>query len=158
MIPRLVGLVPPGRRYVMIPWSLSRALQKCQVIEEPETNIVFWLDPGHLPSPRACNVDIKVQGDTVEAIIDGKVAAKCSLLWKSPFFAELVVATESEFRGRGLGKIAVSTMAGRLFEEGVTPIYITNVDNVASIGLAESLGFRRCPDSEFAGYMTRPGR
>jgi len=43
-------------------------------------------------------------------------------------------------------------MAARLLSEGVIPIYIVATENAASLRVAETTGFARCPEDEFAGY------
>ncbi|MEM7798851.1 MAG: GNAT family N-acetyltransferase [Chloroflexota bacterium] len=80
----------------------------------------------------------------IKKAINGKrtAVAAAGLNWESPNFAEVAVRTWSEYRRQGLGKSVVSAIVNHILATGRTPIYAVNVNNVASIALAEQLGFR----------------
>jgi len=120
-----------------------------------ERNCVFWLDPQKFSSANTASATVRVEGTAVVAVVEGEVASKCWLLWESPAFAELAVATETRFQRQGLGRAVLSAMISRLLEKKVTPLHIATVTNSASIRLAESFGFTRCAADEFAGYLVK---
>ena len=49
--------------------------------------------------------------------------------------------SEREFRGRGLSTACASALCGDIIARGHTPSWSTSTDNVASIRVAEKLGF-----------------
>ena len=151
LITPLLEQLPSGRAYIMGPWSLAAALSRA--VEKPERNRIHWLDPGggSVVEPRRGHV--QVEEDHARVVVDGAIASECSLLWRSPWYAELEVRTKPAFRGKGLARAAVSRMADRLLAEGVTPIYVAAVSNDASLKVARSLGFSACREDEFAGYL-----
>jgi RimJ/RimL family protein N-acetyltransferase len=80
-------------------------------------------------------------------IKDGKkVIAAAGTNWCSPYFAEVGVWTEEDYRGRGLARAVVSACTSELLKEGITPLYIVAEGNAASIRVCEALGYR------FSGY------
>ncbi|MDO9067211.1 MAG: GNAT family N-acetyltransferase [Deltaproteobacteria bacterium] len=54
----------------------------------------------------------------------------------------IAVATEANHRKKGYGKMVVSAAVNWCFEHDILPIYYVKSDNVASIALARSLGFK----------------
>jgi RimJ/RimL family protein N-acetyltransferase len=146
----LLKHLPAERTYVMAPWSLADALS--HAVEGPERNRVHWLDASRVSEIEPRDGHLRVLDEHVSVIVDENVAADCSLLWRSPWFAELEVATKPEFRGRGLARSAVSAMAARLVSQGITPVYVASVGNTASLRVAQALAFTACKEDEFAGY------
>jgi len=71
----------------------------------------------------------------------GKIRASAGLNWLYPGFAEVRVFVEPEARGRRWGESVVSGLCGQLLEQGITPIYLADEDNLVSQRLAEHLGF-----------------
>ena len=69
------------------------------------------------------------------------VAATASLNWQSPYFAEIAVTTQPEFRRQGFGRSVVAALSRHVLENGRTPLYVVSEENQASAHLAESLGF-----------------
>jgi GNAT superfamily N-acetyltransferase len=57
-------------------------------------------------------------------------------------FADVGILTHPDFRGRGLGKAAVSSVCSWLIAQGKLPMYRYEVNNLGSAGVARSLGFR----------------
>lgn len=72
---------------------------------------------------------------------EDELVAAASLNWQSPFFGEIAVNTKPEYRRRGWGRSVVSAMANYLLESGRIPLYAVAEENIASIQLAEALGF-----------------
>lgn len=54
----------------------------------------------------------------------------------------IAVATEANHRKKGYGKMVVSAAVNWCFDHDILPIYYVKSDNVASIALAKSLGFK----------------
>lgn len=54
----------------------------------------------------------------------------------------IAVYTDAKHRKRGYGKMVVSAAVKWCFEHDILPIYYVKSDNVASIALARSLGFK----------------
>jgi RimJ/RimL family protein N-acetyltransferase len=80
------------------------------------------------------------------AFVDGKLASVAASFFVGERYEDIGVVTERPFRGRGL----VPACAGRLAEEirarGRTPSWTTSPDNLASLRVAEKLGFERSRD------------
>ena len=68
--------------------------------------------------------------------------AAAGLNWESPHFSEIAVRTWSEYRRQGFGISVVSTLTQHILSSGRTPLYAVNINNQASIALAEQLGYR----------------
>ncbi len=85
---------------------------------------------------------------------DGSLAAEAGISWMSSRYAEVFVHVAERFRGRGLGKSVVSAVSTHVLEAGRTPLYLTALSNVASVRLAESLGYRNTGQEEWSGTCT----
>jgi predicted GNAT family acetyltransferase len=88
----------------------------------------------------------------------GKVMAAAGLNWRSPHFAEVYVYTEPEAKRRGWGQSVLSACTTALLQQGLIPIYMVEGDNIASIRLAESLGYRDTGARHFICFGTLPGQ
>jgi GNAT superfamily N-acetyltransferase len=78
-----------------------------------------------------------------------ELVADATLNWQSPQFAEIAVNTRPQFRRQGWGRSVVAAMCAHLLESGRIPLYVVSEDNIASIQLAESLGFEDTGVREF---------
>jgi FR47-like protein len=67
--------------------------------------------------------------------------AVAGLNWQSPGFAEIYVHVEAEGRHRGWGRSVAAAVTERVLASGRIPIYLVEVENLASVELAESLGY-----------------
>jgi predicted GNAT family acetyltransferase len=56
------------------------------------------------------------------------------------------VVTERTFRGRGLVPACAGGLAGEIRARGRTPSWTTSPENLASLRVAEKLGFERIRD------------
>jgi predicted GNAT family acetyltransferase len=54
---------------------------------------------------------------------------------------EVGVDTHPDFRRRGFGKAVVSAMTEALLKQGRIPVYRCSEDNIASLRLAQSVGY-----------------
>lgn len=70
--------------------------------------------------------------------IAGKAGASadCDLMW------QIGIDTLPEYRQRGIGKALVSVLTKYILDHGLVPYYSTNVSNIASQRIANSLGYR----------------
>lgn len=153
VVPALVEALPPGRLYLMAPWSYADPLARQGKVEGAERNHVFFIQPERFSPASGGATPLRQDNDRIIADIDGQVAATCRILWRSPTFAELAVSTEEAFRRRGLARAVMSTMISRLLDEKVTPLHIVTHTNHPSIRLARGLGFTQHPRDELAGYV-----
>lgn len=83
-------------------------------------------------------------------LLRGREVSSARAQWSSGGYAEIGVSTESEYRRLGYGKAATRALAGLLAGIGVTPLYIADRLNSASLALAASVGFEPTGDREFA--------
>lgn len=88
-----------------------------------------------------------------EITSQGTVQAMAGINWQSPRFAEVYVYTEPAARGRGWGKAVVSALVGDLLRNRLTPLYVVNEQNSASINLASSVGFVDTQAREYAAQV-----
>ena len=76
------------------------------------------------------------------AMCDGEIAGKagasadCDLMW------QIGIDTLPEYRQRGIGKALVSVLTEYILDHGLVPYYSTNVSNIASQRIANSVGYR----------------
>jgi RimJ/RimL family protein N-acetyltransferase len=71
----------------------------------------------------------------------GEILASAGLNWSSTYFAEIYVHTKAPHRRQGLGQSVVASIVQHTLDSGRKPLYAVNVDNQASVQLAESVGF-----------------
>ena len=71
----------------------------------------------------------------------GEIVASAGLNWQSPNFADIYVHTKNEYRRQGLGRSVVAAVVRSVLENGQLPIYTVQEDNLASIQLAQAIGF-----------------
>jgi len=79
----------------------------------------------------------------------GEVSAVAAVTWQSDRFAEIGVSTVQAQRGRGWGKAVVSACTAVVLAAGLTPLYVVAEDNLPSIHIAETLGYRFTGKREF---------
>ncbi len=75
------------------------------------------------------------------AIVGGEVVTIAQSYARTEKYADIGVATLSEYRGRGYATAAAFIVAQRLQDAGQTPVWSTGEDNIASQRIAEKLGF-----------------
>jgi GNAT superfamily N-acetyltransferase len=85
---------------------------------------------------------------------DGDNAAEAGTSWISSRYAEMYVKVIDAARNRGLGKSVVSAVSAQVLQAGRTPLYIVDPSNVASIRLAERLGYHNTNSFEISGALT----
>ena len=76
------------------------------------------------------------------AIADGRIVAAASMYpWDDSTLADLGVITLPDVRGQGFARATVRAMSAEALRRGYEPQYRCQLDNAASIALAESAGF-----------------
>ena len=90
-------------------------------------------------------IEIDNLDDIIDVVLDtnDEIASYSSAI---PFemamnYGDIGIMTRPEYRGRGLGSIAVAAMCARLRENGLEPLYRCDEDNVGSIKVSAGLGF-----------------
>lgn len=139
-----------GREYLFfVKEQMASVLRQCLVTWDEHFNLIYTVDEASF-RPDLCHPVEKVVGEDRFPrfeIKDGeKVIAAAGTNWCSPYFAEVGVWTEEDYRGRGLARAVVSACTSELLKEGIKPLYIVAEGNAASIRVCEALGYR------FSGY------
>lgn len=117
------------------------AILKLLVLErglfEPIINVLVSRSESYDGQPRF----VIRHGQTGGTQGQGDIITSAGLNWQSPNFAEVYVHTKSPFRRQGMGRSVVAAAVQYVLDSGRTPLYVADVDNGASIQLAESVGF-----------------
>jgi RimJ/RimL family protein N-acetyltransferase len=128
---------------------MASVLKACLITWDEHYNLIYTVDKASFRPDSRHPVEKVAQKDCFPRfeIRDGeKVIAAAGTNWCSPYFAEVGVWTQEDYRGRGLAKAVVSACTSELLEEGIRPLYIVAESNAASIRVCETLGYR------FSGY------
>lgn len=99
---------------------------------EPLINVFITQDTGANGLPRFIIRDRQHENVLVAA---------AGLNWQTPRFAEISVNTHPQYRRRGYGRSVVAAMANYLLAHGRVPLYVAAENNLASIQLAQQVGF-----------------
>ncbi len=152
----------PGRAYYfVVPLSFASALGRHLDIWQPITVHIYRLHvPRFVPIINVLVVQNAEANNAprFEIRAGDQVMAAAGINWRSPHFAEVYVRTEPEARRRGWGQSVLSACTAALLQEGLTPLYMVEKDNLASIRLAESLGYRDTGARQFICFGTLPGQ
>jgi hypothetical protein len=81
------------------------------------------------------------EGVVAGAVVEGDLVAIAFTHARSARHADMAVNTLREWRGRGFATAAASLVAQRLQEAGQRPVWSTGEDNLASLRVAQKLGF-----------------
>jgi len=153
------GLVANRPYYLVAPFSLAQAVNRTLTITDPEVLGLYRLDPAKFDPELNILVVSNPAPDgspRFEISSNGAVHAAAGVNWRSPYFAEVYVYTEPAARGRGWGKSVTSALVAALLKSRLTPLYVVNERNTASIKLAESVGFVDTGQREYAGQVLLP--
>jgi GNAT superfamily N-acetyltransferase len=139
-----------GRGYLLVAKEqMALVLKRCLITWDEHYNLIYTVDEASFRPDLRHPVKKVVGEDRFPRfeIKDGeKVIAAAGANWCSPYFAEVGVWTEEDYRGRGLAKTVVSACTSELLKEGIKPLYIVAESNIASIRVCAALGYR------FSGY------
>ena len=81
------------------------------------------------------------EGVVAAALISGVIVATAQTGALTERYADIGVATDAEWRGRGFATALASIVARRVQEAGRIPVWSCGEDNMASLRVAEKLGF-----------------
>ena len=82
------------------------------------------------------------QGAIAGAVVDGRIVSTAQTAAITDGYADIGVATDEQCRGRGFATAAASIVARRIQETGRTPVWSCGEDNLASLRVAQKLGFQ----------------
>ena len=85
--------------------------------------------------------DLIEQGTVAGAVVDGRIVATAQTAAITDRYADIGVATDEQWRGQGFATAAASIVARRIQETGKTPVWSCGEDNMASLRVAQKLGF-----------------
>lgn len=76
------------------------------------------------------------------AVIEGDIVSLAHTFAWSPLYVDIGVTTHEQFRGKGMATAAAAIVATEVQKRGRVPVWSTGADNVASMRVAQKLGFR----------------
>lgn len=76
-------------------------------------------------------------------VAEGRAVSICYSARRTAEVAEAGVDTAEKFRGRGYAALVTAAWANAIRAAGITPVYSTSDDNLASQAVARKLGLRR---------------
>ncbi|MCY4112810.1 MAG: GNAT family N-acetyltransferase [Chloroflexi bacterium] len=82
-----------------------------------------------------------LEGVVAGAVVDGQVVGTAHTSAVIDRYADIGVETQGAWRGRGFATAAASIVARRVQEQGRIPVWSCGEDNLASLRVAEKLGF-----------------
>jgi RimJ/RimL family protein N-acetyltransferase len=82
------------------------------------------------------------EGRNIGVVSNGKVLSSATIEPVECGGGNIAVYTDANHRKKGYGKMVVSAAVNWCFEHDILPIYYVKSDNIASIALARSLGFK----------------
>ncbi|MGE7603801.1 GNAT family N-acetyltransferase [Peribacillus sp. NPDC097675] len=69
------------------------------------------------------------------------LVSECTSIFRAEKVAEMDILTKSERKGKGLAKVTAQSFINHCMEENITPRWDCSVDNIASISMANTIGF-----------------
>jgi len=89
------------------------------------------------------------EGIVACAIVSGEIVAIAHTSARTKCYADIGAFTLKEWRGYGLATAAASIVAKRVQETGQIPVWSTGADNIASLRIAQKLGFTEVSRSTY---------
>lgn len=138
------GLQAGRPNYFAVPIAWAGHLNRHLRVSDAIAHRIYQLDPDHFQP--IVNIFV-TRAEAAEGLSRyevrqaDKVYASAGVNWRSPRFAELYVYVDPAARGRGWGRSVVASAARDTLEAGLTPLYVVAEDNLASIRIAEAVGF-----------------
>ena len=83
------------------------------------------------------------------AIVSDEIVAIAHTSARTKCYADIGAFTLKEWRGRGFATAAASIVAQRVQEAGQIPVWSTGADNIASLRIAQKLGFTEVSRSTY---------
>ena len=81
------------------------------------------------------------EGAIAGAVVDGRIVGTAHTAAITARYADIGVAVDEEWRGRGFATAAASIVARRVQATGRIPVWSAGEDNMASLRVARRLGF-----------------
>lgn len=152
----------PNRQYLFNARPSARPdLEAVCQLHGETINAIYALNAGDFtPVVNILVQTSKTPDGMLRAVIrarDGSNVAEAGTTWISSRYAEVFVQVVEGARGRGLGKSVVSMISAQVLEMGRTPLYVVGQANIASVRLAERLGYHDTGARELSGAMSRRG-
>lgn len=88
-------------------------------------------------------------GVVAGAVVDDRLVSVAAMTVSSESHADVAVHTLEPWRRRGLARAAASLVVRELFDRGLTPIWSTSEENLASQRVAARLGFQPVGRAEY---------
>lgn len=82
------------------------------------------------------------EGTVAAAVVDGQIVGSAHTTAQTDRYADIGVGTNEQWRNRGFATSAASIVARRVQESGRIPVWSCGEDNLASLRVAQKLGFR----------------
>ena len=148
--PRLGAIIrdATGRRVCYYGDIYHTLTKPAPIIDEPAVRELTREDLGLLESTGVDGADFRgglpallEEGAVAGAVVDGRVVGTAQTAAITGRYAEIGVATDEQWRGRGFATAATSIVARRMQETGRTPVWSCGEDNMASLQVARKLGF-----------------
>ena len=148
--PRLGALIrdATGKRVCYYGDVYHTLTKPAPVIDEPAVRELTRDDLGLL---EAAGVDgagfrgalsvLLEDGAVAGAVVDGRIVGTAQTAALTGRYGDIGVGTDDRWRGRGFATAAASIVARRMQETGRTPVWSCGEDNMASLRVAEKLGF-----------------
>ncbi|WP_285767180.1 GNAT family N-acetyltransferase [Peribacillus sp. SI8-4] len=92
----------------------------------------FWQSAGHFLD-KGFGYSV-MKGET-------EVASECTAIFRGKVYAEIDIYTNAEYRGMGVAKKAAQAFIDHCLRNGMLPRWDCDVENLASMKLADRLGF-----------------
>ncbi|MDE2840499.1 MAG: GNAT family N-acetyltransferase [Chloroflexota bacterium] len=81
------------------------------------------------------------EGSVAAAVVDGRIVGSAHTTAQTDRYADIGVGTDERWRNRGFATSAASIVARRIQESGRIPVWSCGEDNMASLRVAQKLGF-----------------
>lgn len=108
----------------------------------PEDLSLFEQAPSNLHPSGFGSIENSLRdGIVAGAVIDGQIAAIAFSSAHSAQHADIAVNTNEAWRNQGLASAAASLVAQTIQAKGQTPVWSAGAHNIASLRIAEKLGF-----------------
>lgn len=146
VVPLLREALRPGEEYVFVVTpELAEPLRGALEIRMQTTSAIYSVTRATFSPRPATGERVELEeGDVLKYCVrrGGDVLSTAGVLWASDRFAELFVFTQTEARGRGLGRAVASACTAHCLEQGITPLYIPEESDQNTIAVCRSLGYR----------------
>ena len=117
-------------------------------IDQPAVRALTWDDAALLEAAGMSGASFRgglrtllEEGAVAGAVVDGRIVGTAHTAALTPRYADIGVAVDEEWRGRGLATAAASIVARRTQAAGRVPVWSCGEDNMASLRVALKLGF-----------------